>query len=171
MTFPSEIPSAVTEAECHLLEDLARDADVIEFGAHFGRSTVVMGLVARSLVSVDWHRGDQHAGFGDSLHAYLANLDRYGLREKVVTVVARFEHLRGWPRVYDLAFLDGHHEVDSVRRDLALLSTLIRPGGAIACHDATAPHFGVGTAFEEHLRTYGGMIVQQVETVKVLRLP
>ncbi|MGI0130350.1 MAG: class I SAM-dependent methyltransferase, partial [Thermoplasmata archaeon] len=72
---------------------------------------------------------------------------------------------------FDVAFLDGQHDLDAARRDLFTLSRLVRPGGAIACHDATASHFGVGAAIDIMVENGAGQISQQVDTLKVIRLP
>ena len=77
--FPADVDSTISEAEGRALAELARDRIVLELGAWLGRSTVCMGQTAAQLVSVDWHRGDEHAGNRSTLPGFVQSLDRYGL--------------------------------------------------------------------------------------------
>lgn len=135
----SQIPSAVTPVESLALAKLAYGKNVLELGAHYGYSTVLLASVATHVTSVDWHRGDEHAGHCDSLEAYTQNLAKYGVTDKVTTIVGRFEQevptLAEAGQQFDGAFLDGQHDILSATRDLALLLTVVKPGGFIAFHD------------------------------------
>lgn len=142
-----QIPSAVTPPESLALARLADGKNVLECGAHYGYSTVLLASIAEHVTSVDWHRGDDHAGHCDSLGVYNGNLMRYGVSEKVTTIVERFEV--ALPKLavaglqFDGAFLDGMHDAESVARDLALILELVKPGGFVAFHDyGRGPHNG-----------------------------
>ena len=153
ITVPDDIPSAVTGEEAAKLASLASGGDVLELGAWFGFSTVILAQAARRVTSVDWHQGDAHAGKEETWDAYRANLDRYGVASKVDARRGRFEDvlpaLARQGALFDGAFLDAQHDSDSVQADLDLLLPLIRPGGFVAFHDygrseATGhPGFGV----------------------------
>ena len=55
---------------------------------------------------------------------------------------------------FGMAFIDGAHDAVSTRRDLALVSDLIRPGGTILVHDYNVPAslgFQVKAALDEWL--------------------
>lgn len=141
------ITSAVTPAESRALARLAEGQVVLEMGAHFGYSTVVLASVAEHVISVDWHAGDVHAGQSNSEPEFRANLWRYGVTDRVRVEVGRFEDVL--PRlaaegvVTDGAFIDAQHDSDSVRRDLALALRIVKPGGWIAFHDyGRGPHTG-----------------------------
>lgn len=112
---------------------------MLELGAFYGYSTIVMASVAEMVYSVDWHQGDDHAGSYSTWDGYIANLAGYGVRDRVVTIRGRFEEevplLAQRGVVVDGAFLDGHHSEDSVTRDLNLALMLVKPGGWIAFHD------------------------------------
>jgi len=41
--FAPDIPSSLTEAECRLLAELAREGEALEVGSWFGRSTITLG--------------------------------------------------------------------------------------------------------------------------------
>lgn len=138
MSHPTDIHTGIYPAEADELERLAAGKRVIEFGTWKGYSAVVMGRVAERLVTVDWHHGDEQAGVEETLPAHVGNLERYGLRDRVVTVVGQFPDVT--PALardhFDVGFLDGKHDRASVDRDLALIASLLdRPGCILACHD------------------------------------
>ena len=89
MILPNDIATAVTVEEATALAKLAEGKDVLEMGAHYGFSTVVLASVANHVWSVDWHGGDAHAGLADSWDKYSANLALYGVGGKVTVC-------RGW---------------------------------------------------------------------------
>lgn len=134
---PRDIHSAVTDSEAHTLADLASDRVVLEVGSHWGFSTVVMARVAEIVHSVDWHRGDDHAGWADSFSEFQGNLDRYLVRDRVVMHVGACDDvlpvLR--PRHFGLVFLDGAHDFASAERDIEYAVQLVSPSGVIALHD------------------------------------
>jgi predicted O-methyltransferase YrrM len=150
-----DIPTALTEPERRCLADLARGRVVLEVGAQLGASTVVMAREARLVHSVDWHRGDPVAGEGETLLGYWRNLHVYGVRDRVVAhvgdVSAVLPSLR--PAYFDGVFVDGCHEEDAVRRDIALVEPLVAADGWFAFHDygrfAVAPSVD---EFAERLR-------------------
>ena len=113
----------LSPVEIKELQRLAKGKTVLELGAWKGRSTVVMAEVARYVVSVDRHKGldvpDTHPQFGsDSLPDYLEAAR--GL-ENVAIVVADFTaFLPLLAVVFDIVFVDGNHDADSVERDALL---------------------------------------------------
>lgn len=135
---PTDIHTGVTPQEAEELARLAKGHHVLECGAWFGFSTIVMAAVARSVTSVDWHHGDEHAGLVDTQEQFERNLTRYGVRDRVEVIVGRFEdELPKLPqRRFAGAFLDGKHDLVSVSRDLRLIEPLInRAGCFLAIHD------------------------------------
>src|SRR5215831_1872750 len=158
ITIPDDIPSAVTGEEAAKLASLASGGDVLELGAQYGFSTVILAQAARRVTSVDWRQGDAsiEAMGGeceDTWEPYLANLIRYGVRSKVDAMRGRFADvlpaLAKQGALFDGVFLDAQHDTASVEADLALALPLVRPGGWVAFHDygrsdATGhPGFGV----------------------------
>jgi glycosyltransferase involved in cell wall biosynthesis len=141
---PDDIPSAVTGEEAAKLASLASGGDVLELGAQYGFSTVILGQAARRVTSVDWHQGDASiaamgGGCPDTWEPYLANLARYGVAGKVDARRGRFaDVLPALARqgvLFDGVFLDAQHDTASVEADLALALPLVRPGGWVAFHD------------------------------------
>jgi predicted O-methyltransferase YrrM len=144
---PRDIMSAVTYEEADKLAELANGANVLELGAQYGFSTVVLAQVAKLVCSVDTHQGDAQAGFADTWDTFISNLERYAVTDKVHPMRGKFEHVL--PQLaercieFDGAFIDGAHDKVSVQRDLDLTVPLIRSGGWIAFHDyGRGPHNG-----------------------------
>jgi predicted O-methyltransferase YrrM len=149
--FAPDIPSSLTEAECRLLSELARDGDALEVGSWFGRSTIALGSSARAVHAVDWHRGDDHTGPLGTLNPFLRNLARYGVRDRVVVHVGRIEDVApalGDDR-FDVVFVDGYHTSDAVRRDVDLVLRTVREGGKLAFHDYGRAEYGVDEVVRE----------------------
>lgn len=148
VTLPA-IESSVSPAEAERLRELAADKVVLEVGSWRGFSTVCMAQVAKRVHAVDWHRGDDHAGHDESLGPLIANLDRYGVRDKVVVHVGRSEDvLPLFPIGYfDLAFVDAFHTAEAVRADIQLVMPLVGVHGKVAFHDYG--RFGVKEAVDE----------------------
>lgn len=149
---PTDITTALTVAEATKLTELAAGRVVLELGAHYGFSTVVLAAVSKELHSVDWHKGDSHAGHADSLLTYRDNLRRYGVEDKVITHVGRFGDVLTPFRdhYFDGCFVDGEHDFDSVVADGRLAWRLVRPGGWVAFHDYG--RFGVKRAVDSLAR-------------------
>ena len=135
--FPWDVCGWLTEAEGQALYRLAEGRRVLEVGSYQGRSTICLAYSALWVVSVDWHRGDAGTGRADTLPAFCANLERYGVASKVRKVVARVQDVADLfaPGVFDLAFVDGAHDRESVLRDAEFARRVVRPGGAVAFHD------------------------------------
>lgn len=129
----------MTLTEAAELARLAAGCVVLELGAFYGYTTIVMASVAEKVYSIDWHMGDQHAGDYQTWEGYRANLVGYKVDDRVVSIRGMFEEevpkLAANGVVCDGAFLDGFHTEEAVTRDLALALTVVRPGGWIAFHD------------------------------------
>lgn len=122
-------------AEGEALQCLATGRAVLELGAWKGRSTVCLAAVARRVVSVDAHRGDPATGPADTYAEYLANVTASGSLDRITPVLLRFQDLVDLGPRFDLVFVDGAHDADSVEHDTRLALQFIRPGGTIAWHD------------------------------------
>jgi hypothetical protein len=132
--------------EAERLADLARGKMVLEVGAALGCSTIALASTAEHVVSIDWHRGDtQTQGWGGphrqypwfSAFKYIDNLIRYGLLENVSAVVADCNSVGPLlaDESFDVAFIDGDHRLEPVRRNIELFLPKVKPGGVIAFHD------------------------------------
>ena len=150
----ADIGSAVMQEEANTLAELATGKDVLEVGAHFGFSTIVLAQVAKSLVSVDYHRMDGDGTIrGGAFPKFLENLERYFvINEVMIMIGSSFAIL---PRLrhksFDFIFIDGDHSRESVRLDILHSLPLLRKDGKIAFHDYGPIHFGVKEAVDELL--------------------
>jgi predicted O-methyltransferase YrrM len=140
---PDLPPTAMSEMETLSLERLARDRVVLELGAEYGYSTIIMGRVAKQVVSVDWHRGYPNCAAGpkhnDTLMQYMYNIKP--VRENVISVVGRFEEvlpLLG-DHSFEFIFLDGGHDWEQTYFCFREARRLLTHDGIFACHDYGHP--------------------------------
>lgn len=129
----------VTPAELALLLEVCRNRRVLELGAGFGFSTVEIAAVCSQVVSVDWHGGDDQAGFGYTLPGYLDRIHHSPHRWRIIPMVGRFRDVLPFlgPGRFEVLFHDGHHSAESVAEDLGLALPLCYWGAAVAVHDWT----------------------------------
>lgn len=144
LIFAQDIKSAVSREECERLATLATEKRVLEVGSEYGRSTIALASTAKQVHAVDWHQGDPQSGFKNSLPEFLSNLDHYDLRERVIVHLGRWEDVAPVMRsaVFDLAFIDGDHSEDAVRRDFDLALRVMKPGGWMVFHDTDQSQVG-----------------------------
>jgi predicted O-methyltransferase YrrM len=122
---------------------------IVEIGSFRGRSTIAIARCSPpgvEIVAVDPHagtdRGPQEiAGFAaaaaEDHEAFLANLDRAGVRDRV-TYVRRFSQdaLADVDGSVDLLHIDGAHRLTPARHDLRSWGARVPPGGCLLVHDA-----------------------------------
>jgi hypothetical protein len=136
-TFPHAVKGWLTESEGHALAQLASNRTVLEVGSYHGRSTICMAQTAVMVHAVDWCIGDESASFGWGLPALGDNLKPYIISGKVILYVGRFSTVAEMlpSEAFDLVFIDGAHDYDSVCSDLRQAQRLIKPDGIWALHD------------------------------------
>jgi predicted O-methyltransferase YrrM len=157
----TQIPTALSVVELAVLAEFAEGRDVLELGAQWGASTIHLARVARRVVSVDWHRGDPDAGWEWTGAQYLQNLHDAKVLDRIIPIVGPFDDVLRWllaDRDFDLVFLDGAHDAESVERDLRNI-LLYLDAGRILCHDYG--RFGVA----EGIEAAGFEVVNQWETL------
>lgn len=152
LTMADTIPGQVTFAEGARLFELARRAKkgAVEVGSYFGKST---GFLAKGsqygngvpIFAVDHfggsqeHRARNGGQWLDTFPQFRANMELLGVSDLVVPVVAHStsyeaeEKIDGHP--IDLIFLDGAHDLRSVRADLKFWLSRLEEGGTLAMHD------------------------------------
>ena len=121
----------LTPAEADYLRVLAERQYVLELGAWKGRSTAVLAETAKYVVSIDRHQGIKDGIHDeDSLPDYLANIRDL---PNVAIVIADWHACDFFIDSYDLVYVDGDHDADSVERDVRLANHCSRD--LIAFHD------------------------------------
>lgn len=138
---------SVSKVEASVLRSFARQRDVLEIGTGIGVSTTALSDSADSVVTHD---------IDPWVHEHVwPTLD-----DAVVRAATRGEIVeRGGG--FDLVFIDGDHQPESVFADVEFARDLLRPWGLIVVHDAAYAH--VAKALDEcapgwvWLQTFHGM--------------
>ncbi len=158
--FAAEIKGFLALEEGKRLFELALEACLLgpclEIGSFCGKSTVYIGsackLRGRVLFSVDHHRGseeqqpgqlyfdpevyDQQRGVIDSFPLFRATIERAGLEDTVVPIVARSQVVaKEWATPLGLVFIDGGHALETVLADYRCWSQHVLAGGFLVFHD------------------------------------
>jgi hypothetical protein len=135
--FPEDVDGWLHDREGRELTRLADGKDVLEIGAYCGKSTICLARTARSVLAVDPFDGRGTPAPGDTARRFRDNVERYGVADRVTARAGTSaDVLPDLPaRSFDLVFIDGAHDADSVRADIALSLPLLRPGGLIVFHD------------------------------------
>jgi hypothetical protein len=127
----------LSQDEGMVLEELARDKDVLEIGSYCGLSTVWMARAAKSVTCVDPFDGRGTPRPEDTMMEFLDNLKRHGVSNRV-------SYLRGTTKEsaplltqgkFDLAFLDGSHDEESVWTDYRVACQKLKNTGLVGFHD------------------------------------
>ncbi len=128
---------------------------VVEVGCWLGRSTSYVARATSQLICVDHFSGSTDR-YHDAYHETLASTDVRGAFERhmrhlgaEVELMAMDSPLaarRFADGSLDLVFLDGSHDEDAVRKDIAAWWPKLRPGGILAGHDHDEEHPGVARA-------------------------
>lgn len=135
----------LTPAEGELLFSLAASCPaggtIVEIGSWKGKSTTWLGEGAGRTRGIRIFAIDPHEPYladpqADSLRDLRANLERLALTELVTPIVARSQAAAAsFDQAIDVLFIDGDHEEEPVKADVALWLPKVRPGGSIALHD------------------------------------
>jgi SAM-dependent methyltransferase len=170
--FPEDADGWLTEYEGRELARLAAGKRVLEVGSYCGRSTICLAKDAASVVAVDPHDGRGTPNPRDTLAEFKANLVRHGVWDKVCPRVGPFAEVA--PQLtgtFDLVFIDGAHDRESVESDIRLARERLAPGGLIAFHDYRRPiDPGVTEAVDE-LLAGGAELLGRFESLAVVRPP
>lgn len=130
--FGPAIETSLTTAEATEIQRLAAGRQhVLEIGAAYGYSTVLLAQVADEVVSIDPHQ------VHNSLAILTRNLDLYGVREKVDVRIGSSRAVLPTlsDRQFGLVFVDGDHTLAGVRFDAEQAWRLVSSFGHIAFHD------------------------------------
>ena len=140
----SDIPTWTWSIELRALHDLAAaaapNATVLEIGSYLGASTCYLaaGLARHDgrIVCVDtWNNETMPEGQRDTFAEFTRNTR--AVANRVTVVRKRSEMLRDGdiPAPIHLAFIDGDHGYEAVRRDFEIVAGRLAPNGVVAFHD------------------------------------
>jgi predicted O-methyltransferase YrrM len=158
--FWSALKGFLADDEAAALADAARQASelgpVLEIGSYCGKSTICIALAMADsdmlLFALDHHRGSEEHQRGeffhdpelyddasdkmDSFREFRLNLDRAGVSERVVPIVATSElAARHWGTPLGMVFIDGGHSLDAALADYRCWAGHLLRGGTLAIHD------------------------------------
>ena len=144
--------------------------EIVEIGSYLGRSTAFLASGSKNakrekVHAVDHFRGspENQAGQkseskvlkeeGTTFHQFQSNLQRLGLTDYAMPVVASSEEaVRGWSKPIRLLFIDGEHSYEASSRDFELWSPFVVLGGMICFHDI-GPWPGVTRFYQELMQS------------------
>ena len=166
--FPHDVDGWLTKAEGRVLSQLASGKRVLEIGSYCGRSTICLAQTAKHVTSIDPHDGRATPNPRDTLSEFTNNIIRYGVADKVTSLSMRDEIAAAR---FDVVFIDGDHELDSVRMDIDKALAALEPDGLLVFHDyRLLGDEGVKLAVDE-LISAGAELLSRQESLAVVRPP
>ena len=167
--WPADVPGWLKYGEGKALFDLCRGKRVLEIGSYLGLSTICIAQTAEHVVSVDPHDGRGTQNPYETHDAFLSFLEKYGVAEKVESIVGLTADAPSGP--FDVVFIDGAHDFESVRADIEHAIERLAPEGVIAFHDYRSDvDPGVTAAVDEFLGA-GGELLALHGTLAVVKPP
>lgn len=125
--------------------------NIVEIGSFKGRSTIVLGSVAKDTGATVWAI-DPHEGVltgPQGLHTvpptfevFLKNITDAGLKEVVTPIKEKASDVK-WEKPIAFLFIDGLHDYQSVLSDFQNFHTRVEKGGLLAFHDYSDQYPGV----------------------------
>lgn len=165
-----EVPGWLTRIEGELLARLAKGKTVLEIGSYCGRSTIWMARTANVVFAVDTFDGRGTPEPRNTLQEFRNNLDKFQVKGQVRIFEGTTKE--ALPEVYglfDLAFIDGAHDTESVKSDIECVIPKMTPEGMIAFHDYNDVQRPGVTAQVNGLLSNNWEVVDQAGTIVVLR--
>jgi hypothetical protein len=164
-----EIRGWLSEQERLALRRWSFNKEVLELGAYEGLSSCNIALTAKGLVTVDTFDGRGTYEPKATEEIFWNNMQ--SIEHCPVQVhVGRFDKvLPTLDRKFDLIFIDGSHDYDSVVQDTELSVPLLKEDGWLVYHDYHEQDPGVVKAVNELVEN-GAWVVDQVDSLAVIRL-
>ena len=160
-----EIPSAVGVYECEKLydiaADLAEDSLMVELGCACGRSTAVLGAVARDknlrFITIDPFKTDywQTENRQEAIDFFKKNMQLLDTKYELLIDYSQNVALDWWGHEFeteekvDFLFIDGDHRYRGVRLDCELWIPFVKRGNYILFDDYSSSWEGVKKAVDE----------------------
>lgn len=165
--WPWDVPGWLGYDEGKELWRLASGLRVLEIGSFCGLSTICLAQSAQSVLAMDWWDGRATPYPGTAtLEPLWENARRYEV-DGVIETTTPDADLRG--QEFDLAFIDGAHDYESVKADVARAESVLSEDGLLVFHDYRSEKDpGVDQAVNEILEK-GAQLVSTVESLAVVR--
>lgn len=157
---PESVKGFLDPAEGARLYELAAQSALLgpclEVGSYCGKSTIYLAAAVaqanEQVFAIDHHRGSEEHQLGEEYHdsslfdagdqkmdtfpEFRRNLDRAGLTDSVVPIVAGTRAAgRHWRTPLGMVFIDGGHSDEAALTDYRTWAPHIVPGGILAIHD------------------------------------
>lgn len=177
--FPHDVSGWLTLTEGRELARLAEGKTVLEIGSYCGRSTICLAQKAIAVTAIDPFDGRGTPTPGDTYSTFTKNIERHGVGNKIRLLRGTTsEVVPTLPAVFDLVFIDGAHDYESVTADIEAARTVLGPGGLLAFHDYRLTPGeadgrwdpGVTQAVNE-LLAGGGHLLSRHDSLAVVRPP
>jgi SAM-dependent methyltransferase len=168
--FPHDVEGWLSFDEGKALWNLARGKRVLEVGSYCGRSTICLAQSAHEVLAVDTFDGRATPSPRGTRREFDANLARFGVGNRVNAHEGTIADVFPEP-IFDLIFIDGAHDRDSVESDIAHALPLLAPGGLLAFHDYMRAIDPGVTAAVDALVARGGELLSIHDTVAVVIPP
>lgn len=175
--FPAEVDGWLSATEGVALAKQAMGKRVLEIGSYCGRSTICMAQTAREVVAVDPHDGRCTDKPQDTFMQILKNLVTYHVSNVTVERATGADWSASYSgEPFDFVFIDGAHDMASVRADYEIALRHLAPDGLVAFHDyrkSPGEHDGGWdsgvTISVEDILADGATLVDRQGTVAVVR--
>lgn len=173
----AELLFAVMLKACSSLNSPHR---IVEIGSFQGKSTVVLGSVAKTyfpdakVFAIDPHEGRVGANGQDiqqvtpTLEKFKQNIEKTELNETVV-LMKDYSFNIPWENPITFLFIDGLHDYPNVARDFWKFSPFVVPGGYVAFHDYADYYPGVQAFVDEILRERHYIKIHLEESLMVVQ--
>ena len=149
------VPGQIRYAECVFLYRLGRRiSNVVEIGCLHGRSTAVLVQAAKvfkaDVTSVDPFYITPGMKQQSSPEQWKKNLESVGLNAPHLLAMESHAAAQVYDKEIGFLFIDGNHDYEHVKEDIADWAPKIKIDGVIAFHDMFMPHIsGVAQAVTE----------------------
>lgn len=173
--FPHDVDGWLLPEEGEALAEYCRGKRVLEIGSYLGRSTICIAQAADYVMSIDPHDGRGTPIPRETMEGFTRNLERYGVLEKVNALKT---HPSEYDGLFDVAFIDGAHDYESVKEDIEICLANLKADGLLLFHDYRTDSGecdgrwdpGVTQAVNEYISS-GATLVARHSTVAVVKPP
>lgn len=143
--------------------------DVLELGCYEGLSTCCIAATARSVVTVDTFDGRGTPEPKDTSEVFWKNINQAERNAIVKALKGTFaEILPTIEQKFDLIFIDGSHDLESVTEDVLLCTPLLKDDGVLVFHDYCSEMPGVVKVVDT-LVANGCRAVEQAGSLVMIR--